>query len=295
MAIKTRMALKVNDHLIPDWAVERQAQSLFEQVGKSMPGKPREVIHLAAFDLAKDRMVDQALMAQESQKRNYTVDPEEVNLGMKKWISQNGGKKAFSKGKHPVIKTEDDLKKEIISQIQFNRLLEEESRVDVVTEEEAKKYYEVRPDLFESEILLTASHLLKMAKSATEMNDAERKIIEIKKLLDEGSDFLELIKQESDDSQNDGHLGTFGKGMMVPPFEKAALALKAGEISGPVKTQFGWHLILLHERKDPEVTPFEEVKGKIIEYLGEKRKDAAFDKFLDGLKKEAEITEVSGI
>ena len=92
------MSLKVNEHLIPEWAIERQAQALFEQVAKSMPGKPREVIQIAATDLARDRMIDQSLMGQESQKRNYEIDPEEVNLGMKKWISQNGGKKAFSKG-----------------------------------------------------------------------------------------------------------------------------------------------------------------------------------------------------
>ena len=104
------MAIKVNEHLIPDWAIERQAQTMFEQVAKSMPDKPREVVQLAALDLARDRMVDQALMAQESQNREYVIDAEEVNLGMKKWISQNGGKKAFSKGKHPVIKTEDDLR-----------------------------------------------------------------------------------------------------------------------------------------------------------------------------------------
>ena len=115
------MALKINDQFIPDWAVERQAQSFFEQVAKSMPGKPREVIQLAAMDLAKDRMIDQALMAQESQKRDYKVGPEEIKLGMKEWISQNGGKKAFSKGKHPIIKTQDDLRKEIISKIKFNR------------------------------------------------------------------------------------------------------------------------------------------------------------------------------
>ena len=90
------MAIKVNEHPIPDWAIERQAQALLEQVSKTMPGKPREVVQLAALDLAKDRMIDQALMAQESQERNYSIDPEEVKIGMKNWISQNGGKKAFS-------------------------------------------------------------------------------------------------------------------------------------------------------------------------------------------------------
>ena len=288
------MAIKVNEHIIPDWAIERQAQSLLEQVAKSMPGKPREVIQLAAMDMAKDRMVDQALMAQESQSRNYKVDPETLNIEMKKWISQNGGKKAFSKGKHPVIKTQDDLRKEIASQIQFNLLLEEESRAEVVTEEEAKKYYDTRQDLFQTEILLTASHILKMARTEDELAVAEKKIIEIRKQLKEGKDFIELVKQESDDAQNNGHLGTFGKGRMVPPFEKAAFALETGEISDPVKTQFGWHLILLHDKKEPEVTQFVDVKEKIIEYLGEKRKDAAFEQFLDRLKSKAEITEVAG-
>lgn len=288
------MAIKVNEHIIPDWAIERQAQSLLEQVAKSMPGKPREVIQLAAMDMAKDRMVDQALMAQESQSRNYKVDPETLNLEMKKWISQNGGKKAFSKGKHPVIKTQDDLRKEIASQIQFNLLLEEESRAEIVTEEEAKKYYDTRQDLFQTEILLTASHILKMARTEDELAVAEKKIIEIRKQLEEGKDFIELVKQESDDAQNNGHLGTFGKGRMVPPFEKAAFALETGEISDPVKTQFGWHLILLHDKKEPEVTQFVDVKEKIIEYLGEKRKDATFEQFLDRLKSKAEVTEVAG-
>ena len=288
------MAIKVNEHIIPDWAIERQAQSLLEQVAKSMPGKPREVIQLAAMDMAKDRMVDQALMAQESKSRNYKVDSETLNLEMKKWISQNGGKKAFSKGKHPVIKTQEDLRKEITSQIQFNLLLEEESRAEIVTDEEAKKYYDTRQDLFQTEILLTASHILKMAQTEDEFAIAEKKIIEIKKQFHEGENFIELVKQESDDAQNNGHLGTFGKGRMVPPFEKAAFALDPGEISEPVKTQFGWHLILLHEKKEPELTQFVDVKEKIIEYLGEKRKDAAFEQFLDRLKSKAEVTEVAG-
>ena len=289
------MAIKVNEHLIPDWAIERQAQTMFEQVAKSMPDKPREVVQLAALDLARDRMVDQALMAQESQNREYVIDTEEVNLGMKKWISQNGGKKAFSKGKHPVIKTEDDLRKEITSQIQFNRLLEEESTSEKISESEAKKYYDARPDLFETEVLLTASHILKMAKTEEEFARAEEQIIKIRKKIEDGDPFIDMIKKESDDSQNDGHLGTFGKGRMVPPFEKAAFSLKVGEVSEPVKSQFGWHLIELHDRKEPEVTPFEEVKEKIVEYLGERRKDRVFDQFLDKLKKQADITEVAGI
>ena len=90
-----------------------------------------------------------------------------------------------------------------------------------------------------------------------------KQIIELRKQITEGEDFVKLVKEESDDSQNDGHLGTFGKGQMVAPFEKAAFSLKPSELSEPVKTQYGWHLIKLLERKEPEVTPFSDVKESL--------------------------------
>jgi parvulin-like peptidyl-prolyl isomerase len=289
------MSLKVNEHLIPDWAIERQAEALFENVARSMQGKPREVIQLAALDMAKDRLIDQTLMADESKLRNYKIDPAEVNKGMKQWLRQNGGKKALEQGKNPLIKNQDDLRREITSQIQFNRLLEEESSCELVTEEEALKYYDSRPDLFSTEPLLTASHILRKASSEAEFEEAEKEVAILRARIEEGEDFVELVRKESDDSQNDGHLGQFGRGRMVPPFEKAAFGLEVGELSQPVRTQFGWHLLKLHERTESEVTPFEEVSEKVIEYLQERRRDKVFDEFLDGLKQKAEITEVSGI
>ena len=289
------MSLKVNERLIPDWAIERQAEVLYESVARSMQGKPREVIQLAAIDMAKDRLVDQTLMAEESKRRNYKVDPVEVNKGMKQWLRQNGGKKALEKGKNPLIKNQDDLRREITNQIQFNRLLEEESNCDPVSEEEARKYYDSRPDLFSTEPLLTASHILKKASSEAEFEQAEKEVAILRARIEEGEDFVELVRKESDDSQNDGHLGEFGRGRMVPPFEKAAFALEVGELSQPVRTQFGWHLIQLHERSESVLTPFEEVREQVIEYLQERRKDKVFEEFLDGLKEKAEIAEVSGI
>ena len=82
---------------------------------------------------------------------------------------------------------------------------------------------------------------------------------------------------------------------MVPEFEQAAYALKPGELSEPVKTQFGWHLIQLHERVPEKITPFDEIKPKVVQYLTERKKDKVFEQFLDRLKAEATIEEVSGI
>ena len=82
---------------------------------------------------------------------------------------------------------------------------------------------------------------------------------------------------------------------MVPEFERVAFSLEPDQLSGPIKTQFGWHLIKLHEKHAPKLTPFEDLKEKIIEYLNERRKDKVFDAFLDGLKEKATIEEVAGI
>ena len=289
------MSVKVNQNTIPDWAITRQAEALFENVSRGMPGKPREVIELAAFDLAKERMIDQALMAQESKRRNYLVDPAELAHGMKQWLKQNGGKKAFQKNKHPLIKDQEDLKKEITSQIQFNRLLEEESACSPVSEKDALEYYESRPDLFRTEETLTASHLLKKASTEEEFVEKEQAVLALRKKIEQGMDFVEAVREESDDAVNDGHLGTFGKGRMVPEFETVAFSLAEGELSQPVRTQFGWHLILLQERTQPQINPFEEMREKIVEYLTERRKDKVFEEFLDRLKSEATIEEVSGI
>ena len=289
------MAIKVNDQLIPSWAIERQAQSLFDQVAKGMQGRPQEVIQLAAIDLAKERMIDQSLMAQESSRRKYQIDPEEVNKGIKRWMKENGGKKAIEKAKHPAIKNREDLRREILAQLRYNRLLEEESSCEIPTEKEAREYYENRPDLFTSEEMVSASHILKKASSEKEFKVAEEQIQAIRQRLLSGEDFVKCVQEESDDGVNDGNLGSFGKGRMVPEFEKVAFSLEPDQLSEPVKTQFGWHLVKLHEKQEPKITPFDELKEKIIEYLHERKKDKVFDSFLDDLKAKATIEEVSGL
>ena len=289
------MAIKVNDQLIPSWAIERQAQSLFDQVAKGMQGRPQEVIQLAAIDLAKERMIDQSLMAQESSRRKYQIDPEAVNKGMKRWMKENGGKKAIEKAKHPAIKNREDLRREILAQLRYNRLLEEESSCEIPTEKEAREYYENRPDLFTSEEMVSASHILKKASSEKEFKVAEEQIQAIRQRLLSGEDFVKCVQEESDDGGNDGNLGSFGKGRMVPEFEKVAFSLEPDQLSEPVKTQFGWHLVKLHEKREPKITPFDELKEKIIEYLHERKKDKVFDSFLDDLKAKATIEEVSGL
>ncbi|CUH86493.1 Foldase protein PrsA precursor [Phaeobacter sp. CECT 5382] len=99
--------------------------------------------------------------------------------------------------------------------------------------------------------------------------ESEADALEIKEELDAGADFDILAKERSTgpSGPNGGDLGWFSRGRMVPEFEEAVLDLRAGEISAPVETQFGWHLILLNERRKTAAPSFEDVRAELSQEL----------------------------
>lgn len=103
-----------------------------------------------------------------------------------------------------------------------------------------------------------------------------------------GADFAAVAREKSTgpSGPNGGALGWFGAGMMVEPFQKAVEAMKPGEISEPVETQFGWHVIRLNETRTKSAPPLEEVRGQILEQL----QKAAVEQAIAGLLAKADIT-----
>ncbi len=286
------MGVKVNGQLIPGWVIERQAEALYEQVAAGMPGKPPQVVRLAALDVARDRLVDQSLMAEESKRRKYPVDRVAVDKEIKAWIRENGGKKAFQRNDNPLIRDRDDLRREIENRQRFNQLLEEESHSEPPPENEIRRFYDENPTRFEEDERVHASHMLKRVQSPEEDEAARIAMTVAREKLNGGADFVEMVRACSDCPERDGDLGWFGRGQMVPPFEQAVFGLKPDELAGPFRTDFGWHLAKLHEREEPTTKSFEEASEGLRNFLHERRKDAVFDAFLDGLKEKAVIEEV---
>lgn len=129
-----------------------------------------------------------------------------------------------------------------------------------VTEASLRAFYAEQVAGFEGGTEWNASHLL----VATEEEAAA-----LKEQADAGADFAELARENSTgpSGPNGGALGWFGEGMMVPPFEAAVKELSVGEVSGPVQTQFGWHLVKLNETRVASAPPFEAVAGELREAL----------------------------
>ena len=131
---------------------------------------------------------------------------------------------------------------------------------DAVTDEDVNTAYQNQFANVEPAREFNASHIL----VATE-EEAMALIVE----LEDGADFAELAKEHSTgpSGANGGQLGWFGAGMMVPPFEQAVVGMKVGDISAPVQTQFGWHVIILNETRDQSAPALDEVRADLVEEL----------------------------
>jgi peptidyl-prolyl cis-trans isomerase C len=109
--------------------------------------------------------------------------------------------------------------------------------------------------------------------------------------LKKGEDFSELAKKSSDcpSAPRGGDLGFFPRGQMVPAFENSAFALKSGDVSDIIETQFGYHLIKVTDKKAPGTLTFDESKERIAQYLKQEKATDKVSKFIEELKSKAEI------
>jgi len=213
-------------------------------------------------------------MADTPQGKKEMID----TLVMRELILQQASKDGVDKSKEVEEKLAE-LKKRIIVDTYLKKKVEEQSKL---SDEELKKFYEQNQDKFKAGEQIRASHIL--VKSEQE---AQILLDQLKK----GGNFEELAKSKSVDSSaaKGGDLGWFGKGNMVPVFEKAAFALQEGQLSGIVKSDFGYHIIKLTGKRPAGLQPFDEVKDQIKAAIMPQKQQQVFMQLKEDLKKGAKI------
>lgn len=161
-----------------------------------------------------------------------------------------------------------------------------------ISDAEIKKYYNSHKDEFMEKESVKAQHILvKVDKDGDKAAwaAAEKKAAMIRGKAVKGGDFSALAKEYSDDpgsKGNGGDLGFFTRGRMVPEFEKAAFSLKKGEISQPVKTAFGYHIIKVEDKKQAHQKTLAEVREEIRQKLLKAKQRKAMDKIMAQLEKQ---------
>jgi peptidyl-prolyl cis-trans isomerase C len=243
-----------------------------------------------------DNMIGYRLMIQEAKARKITVPDAEVDAQVAQIRAQFPSDAQFQQALTAQRTTLEAVRNDARDGMSADKLVESEIAGKVAVKPEAvTDFYQKNQDKFQQGPRVRASHILigipQNADAATKQQ-AKAKADGLLKDLKAGKDFAAAAKENSQDpgsAPNGGDLGYFEQGQMVPPFEQAAFALKPGEVSEVVETQFGYHIIKVAEKQESRVVPLEEAKGQIEEYLTQQNRHAQTELFVNALRAKAKV------
>jgi peptidyl-prolyl cis-trans isomerase C len=285
------VAARVNGHAIPlktvSWMVEVALQS-----GKVPPGR-----RSAAYRQTLDQLVMRELITQEARSRKIAPDETVVERDYKQVRAQFKREQEWARFLSSSGFDAASFRTELRTRNLVDTVMRQEAEKlpAVVSDANAKAFYDQNPTLFDAGERVRASHILLRlpAGAGAESKKAQRERAEAAlSRVRQGEDFAAVARVVSEDpgsAPRGGDLGVFGKGQMVPPFEQAAFALGAGQVSGLVESPFGFHIIKVQERLPADKLPFDPVKGRIKDHLAQTRREQAVDELVRGLKAKAKI------
>lgn len=287
----------VNGSVITQADLDREMAA----VQKRLSSSGRTVDAAQLNDMRKDvleGLINREILYQESKKHGIKVEEaavdERVNAVKRRFPDEKGFGSALAAAGLSEASFRSMIGRDLAIQQFFTQQFIDKA---TVTDQETKTYYEEHPEAFKQPAQVRASHILiKVDPQANESQKAEakKKIQDIRKRIQKEGDFEALAKEYSDcpSGSNGGDLGFFGRGQMVGPFEEAAFALKPGEMSDVVETQFGYHLIRLKESKPEGTVAFQEVKDRVNNHLKQDKARRELASYVDGIKGKAKIERI---
>jgi parvulin-like peptidyl-prolyl isomerase len=240
-------------------------------------------------------LIENELLFQEARRRGFTAAPEAVDEEMAVIEGQFPGPATFAKALAQMSVTREDLRRDLERAQAVQRMIETELKPALsVSPEETQGYYDANPGQFTDPERVHARHVfLKVGPDTTEQQKAEiRRTLEgLRKRALQGESFATLADQYSQDpnSGEGGDLGYLVKGQLAKDFEKAVFALKDGEISGVVRSVYGYHLIQAVQHQTPTRVSFERVKESLTGFLLRRKLDETVSALSKELREKAEI------
>lgn len=319
--------IKVNNQNITqgqfDAEFDKQAgNGIAKALGVNVKDDKNSFLYLLIKDRVVNELIVKSLLNEEIEKRGITVSNQDVEDAVKEIIDKVGSKEQLDALLKQNGISNANFKKDLKEEVKMKKLAKELGS-STVSDAEAKKFYNENIAKFKHPDKVRASHILisvnpqeieevvksepankgldETAIKAKVNAEIQAKEAKAKELLSEAkknpTQFAKLAKENSEDTataNKGGDLGFFAAKEMVPEFSKAAFAMKPNTISDkPVKTQFGYHIIMVTDRSAAGQEPFEKVKPSIKAYLENQKQIALIDKLTESLKKSAKIEYVN--
>ncbi|WOD62996.1 peptidylprolyl isomerase [Niallia taxi] len=216
----------------------------------------------------------------EAEKEKIKVTDKEKKAELDDLIESSGGEDAFNAALEANGASKADIEEELLRYLKIKKLLE--PRIEI-TDDQIQAYFDENKASFNTPEQVEASHILVADEKTAK---------EVKKKLDDGEDFADLAKEYSTDTatkENGGELGYFSSGQMVEEFEKAAFSMDVDEISNPVETTNGWHIIKVTGHKDAVEAKLDDHKDEIKDTLFETQMNTEYSTWLTEIQAKYDI------
>jgi parvulin-like peptidyl-prolyl isomerase len=245
---------------------------------------------------AMDAIVEQELLCQAAEAENIETDPADVDKQVEELRAVFDNDDQFRMKLMGDGFTEDEYRRHIGRMIAAKIYLDR-VRADAsdVSDRELQRFYDENEDRLTVPEQVRVRHILLKWKPLGTQDDRAAIREQMQPILERaraGEDFAALVDEFSEDSGTrdmGGDTGFFYRGTMVPEFEKVAFSLKVGEVSDPVNTVFGVHILKLEERQEPRLLPLEEVREQLRDYVREEKMEEAVQAKIDELRAAADV------
>ncbi|RLC49454.1 MAG: hypothetical protein DRZ79_05975 [Candidatus Cloacimonadota bacterium] len=272
---------KVNDYEISDTEFQAELKRVLENLHLNQ-------VNENAKKRALERLIDGCLLLEAAKAADIQISEDEIENRVLDVMLTYETREQFYDDLQKYGLTVDKLKQQLRNELLIKKFIRNNffQKIEIPLDK-LKEFYEENKIAFKTQEMVKVSHILIKGDG----EEALKKIEHIRKRISKPEDFFREAEFCSECPSNcrSGDLGYFTRGKMVKPFEETAFKLNLNEISKPVKTDFGYHLIMVTDRKQSKIAKFEDVKDALLKRLTEIESELKLIKFLKKLRVEAKI------
>jgi parvulin-like peptidyl-prolyl isomerase len=228
------------------------------------------------------RMIERKLQIQIAKTKGLDVTDDEVRRAVQELRRQG----------QPINGDSPEDQKQIREQLTLMKVVETEVRRSImVSENELQRYFDSHMNRFALPAEYRLSQILIVPRGGQDAKEVRQRAVTAYETLKKGGDFADLALRYSDgaESTRGGNLGVVRQGELLPQIERAVAQLEPGQITEPVETSLGWHIIRLDEKKPPQFRPFGEVKSEIQNLVYQQKSEDVFRTWIADLKNKSHI------
>lgn len=264
----------------------RQALARFGMAGAVNPRDPELAgLRTRLEAQTRERLTNWLVLLTAAQRARVRVSNDSVAAAWRETTADFPNDTALQAALAEAGKTRQSVQQDIRDNMTIDMFLRRRLGEVTATETEAREFFEANRARYATPEMVRARHILIMDTNARE------RITAIRARIVAGADFAQMAREHSQDgsAQNGGDLGPFTRGRMVPPFEEAAFSLPVGQVSQPVETQFGWHLIKVDEHRAATTPDYAEAREDVIRRVQQSKRSEKIQELIASLRRTARV------